>query len=145
MYVLMGIGLFILSEFLINVGLNSNYKDIERKDENSQIVVYQAEAAYSNGRIRGIIKDTEQINGKYLKVELYSKRDIVKARSYVEVKNNEENTQPFELLFKAQEVEYYKIDVVNEKEQEEFKFIPEDWINPEFMFAKGILLLVLLG
>ena len=55
------IGTFIFSDFLINVGLNSTYKDIERKDNNSQIVVYQADATYVNGRIRGVIKEINKI------------------------------------------------------------------------------------
>ena len=77
------IGTFIFSDFLINVGLNSTYKDIERKDNNSQIVVYQADATYVNGRIRGVIKGVDKIKDKYLKIELYSKRDVFVGRRYI--------------------------------------------------------------
>ena len=59
-WILILIGVFILSDFLIYVGLNSTYKDIERKDNNSQIVVYQADATSVNGRIRGVIKDARR-------------------------------------------------------------------------------------
>jgi len=119
-YLLILIGVFILSDFLINVGLNSNYKDIERRDDNSEIIVYQADATYVNGRIRGIIKDVDKIDGKYLKIQVYSKRDILKGTTYIEISKETENgSQPFELLFKSQDVSYYKIEVVNEKDEQE--------------------------
>lgn len=43
-YALWIIGFFILSNFLIYVGLNSNYRDLERKDSIQQVQIYQAEA-----------------------------------------------------------------------------------------------------
>ena len=68
LWVLMLIGMYIFSNFLIAVGLNSIYKDIERRDTNSEVAIYQADATYVNGRIRGIIKDTSKINDKYLEI-----------------------------------------------------------------------------
>ena len=76
-WILILVGVWVLSDFLINVGLNSIYKDIQREDKNPQIVVYQADATYVNGRIRGLIKDTDKTQGKYLKIELYSDRKSV--------------------------------------------------------------------
>lgn len=111
------VGVFVLSDFLIYVGLNSTYKEIQRQDKNSQIVVYQADATYVNGRIRGMIKDIDKGQGKYLKIELYTKRDVLVGKSYVEIKDIENSeTQPFEVLFKAKDVAYYKIDIVKDKE-----------------------------
>lgn len=57
-YALWIIAFWILSNFLIEVGLNSNYKKIERKDELSEVSIYQAEATKVNGRIRGFISDS---------------------------------------------------------------------------------------
>ena len=59
---------FIFSNFLINVGLNATYKPIERRDNVSQVNIYQAEATLVDGRIRGIItnSETEDLSGKYL-------------------------------------------------------------------------------
>ncbi len=95
-WVLILIGVYVLSDFLIYVGINSTYKDIQRQDSNSQVVVYQADATFVNGRIRGMIKDTNEIQGKYLKVELYTKRDVLVGKSYIEVKDKEASeTQPF--------------------------------------------------
>lgn len=57
-YALWIIAFWILSNFLIEVGLNSNYKKIERRDELSGVSIYQAEATKVNGRIRGFISDS---------------------------------------------------------------------------------------
>ena len=144
LYILMIIGFFILSEFLINVGLNSNYEDIERKDANSEIVVYQADATYVNGRIRGVIKELDKIEGKYLKIQVYSKRDILKGTSYIEInEETENNSQPFELLFKAQDVSYYKIEVVKEKdEQETLETMIKELTKPERMLSTFTKLII---
>ena len=146
-YVLMVIGFFILSNFLINVGLNSTYKDIKRKDDNSQIIVYQADATYVNGRIRGIIKNVGETQDKYLKIELYSKRDVLLGKSYIEINDMKEDaTQSFELLFKANDVASYKIETVNEKEAgSEIEILPKEWTKPEIILATAMCFLIFWG
>lgn len=144
------VGVFILSDFLIYVGLNSTYKDIARADNNSQIVVYQADATYVNGRIRGIIKNTSDIKDKYLKIELYSKRDVLLGKSYIEIKdtqnNNDNKEQPFELLFRAKDVVSYKIETVKEKEPgTELEIIPKEWTKPEILLATALTFLIFWG
>ena len=142
LWILMLVGMFILSDFLIAVGLNSTYKDIERKDNNSVISVYQAEATYVNGRIRGIIKDTTNIKNKYIEIELYSKRDNLKGRRYIEI-NNTDNSQPFEVLFRAEDVKYYKINMVDEKQEgPELDVIPKDLTKPEIIVATALTFLI---
>ncbi len=129
-WILILIGVFVLSDFLIYVGLNSTYKDIAREDNNSQIVVYQADATYVNGRIRGLIKNVNDIKDKYLKIELYSKRNVLLGKSYIEIKeteNSETNeTQPFELLFRAKDVASYKIETAKKEIKEMRK---ETWMH----------------
>ena len=141
-WVLILIGVFILSDFLINVGINSTYKNIQRQDEHSQIVVYQADATYVNGRIRGLIKNTEEIQDKYLKIELYSKRNVLVGKSYIEIKQEDES-QAFELLFKATDVESYKIETVKEKEPgDEVEILPKEWTKPEVLLATAMMFLI---
>lgn len=140
------VGVFILSDFLIYVGLNSTYKDIAREDNNSQIVVYQADATYVNGRIRGIVKNTSDIKDKYLKIELYSKRDVLLGKSYIEIKDTDSETQPFELLFRAKDVASYKIETVKDKEPgTELEIIPKEWTKPEIMLATALTFLIFWG
>ena len=139
-YVLWLVGFFIFSEFLINVGLNSTYKQIERTNENDAISIYQQEATRVNGRIRGIL-DKSKVNGKYLKFDLYSKRNVLVGQKYIEINQDEDTpNQNFELLFKANEVSSYKVDVVNEKEQleHELEIIPKDW-NKSEIFVMTLL------
>ena len=93
MYFILVIVFFILSDFLIYVGLNSSYRDIKRKDDVEEVNIYQAEATKVNGRIRGLIQNPngEDLNGKYVEVELYSKRDVFLGRKYVQINNLEKD------------------------------------------------------
>ena len=144
-WVLILAGVFVLSDFLIYVGINSTYKEIDRQDENLQIAVYQADATYVNGRIRGIIKDIREVQGKYLKIELYTKRHVLVGKSYVEIKDIENSeTQPFEVLFKANDVAYYKIDTVKEKEPgDELEILPKELTRGEVLLATALTFLIL--
>ena len=113
------IGFFIFSNFLIYVGLNSSYRDIERKDNVEDVQIYQAEATKVNGRIRGLIQNVngENLNGKYVEVQLYSKRDVFLGREYIQIENIEEGPQAFEMLFKLQDVASYEVSIVDEKQE----------------------------
>ena len=145
LWVLLIIGMFILSDFLIAVGLNSTYKDIVRKDENFKISIYQADATYVNGRIRGVIKDTTNIDNKYLEIELYSKRNVLMGRRYIEIENNDDS-QPFEVLFRAKDVNYYKVDIVDEKKEgPELEIIPKELNKREIIVATAITFLIFWG
>lgn len=141
-WILMLIGVFILSNFLINVGINSTYKDIQRQDDHAQIVIYQADATYVNGRIRGLIKNTQEIQDKYLKIELYSKRNVLIGKSYIEIQQKEE-MQAFELLFKATDVVAYKIETAKEKEPgDELEILQKEWTKPEVLLTTAMMFLV---
>lgn len=145
-YALWVVLFIIFSEFLINVGLNSTYKKIERKDNIEQVNIYQAEATKVNGRIRGIMtnSESEDLSGKYIRIQLFSVRDVFLGEKYIEIHQLEENeTQNFELLFKAQDVNYYTVDIVDEKpETEELEIIPEEWTKPEIILATVVAMLM---
>lgn len=146
MYALWVVLFIIFSEFLINVGLNSTYKSIERRDNISQVNIYQAEATKVNGRIRGLITNTQpdNLSGKYLEVDFYSERDVFLGRKFIHVNQLQENeTQNFEILFKLEDVDYYTVSVVDEKpEGEEIEILPEDWSTGEIVLATAITLLI---
>lgn len=132
----------IFSNFLINVGLNSTYKPIERKDNVEQVNIYQAEATLVNGRIRGLIKNTNgELSGKYVKIDFYSERDVLLGSNYVQIGNEEE--QSLEVLFKQDDVKSYEISIVAQKEPgEEISIIPEDLTTSEIVVATVITLLI---
>ncbi len=136
----------IFSDFLINVGLNSTYKPIERKDNVSQVNVYQAEATLVNGRIRGLITNSqpEDLSGKYLEFDFYSKRDVFLGRKFIDINQLQENeTQNFEILFKLKDVNYYTVSVLDEKpDEEEIEILPEGWTTSEVVIATALTLLI---
>lgn len=146
MYALWVILFFILSDFLINVGLNAAYKPIERKDTMAQVNVYQAEATLVNGRIRGLITNSQpdNVSGKYLEINFYSKRDVFLGRKSIPINQLQENeTQNFEVLFKLQDVKYYTVNIVDEKTQtEEIETILDEMTKPQILLATAIALLI---
>ena len=120
-YVIWIILFWILSDILIYYGLNSTYKDIENKGDNiSNITVSEAEATKVNGRIIGKITNSEEsnLNGKYLKINLYAESGNLLATEYVEVGNLRANeVKSFESYFKMQDVKSYDINIVDKKEE----------------------------
>lgn len=144
-YALLVVGFFIFSEFIISVGLNSSYKDIERKDNISQVEITQAQATLVNGKIKGIIKDSEQDNltGKYVEIDLYSERDNMIGKRYVEINTTEVNReQEFSIYFEAEDVTSYSVAIVDEKQGGELEIIPEEWTKTEIIVATIFTLLI---
>ena len=145
-YVIWVLAFIILSEFLINVGLNSTYRKINRKDNIEQVNIYQAEATLVNGRIRGTITNSEpeELNGKYVRIDFYSKRDVFLGRRYIEVKDLAQNgTMSFEVFFKLKEVGSYEVVIADKKEPaDEIEWVPKDWTKPEIIVATIITLLI---
>ena len=145
-YALLIIGFFILSEFLINVGLNSTYKPIERKDEISQITIYQAEATLVNGRIRGVVTNSQpdELNNKFIKIDFYSERDVFLGKKYVALEDIQPNeTKSFEVFFKLEDVEYYSMSIVDAREDGEIELIPEEFTKPEIILLTIFTMLIL--
>ncbi|MFR1441049.1 MAG: hypothetical protein ACLURX_02840 [Clostridia bacterium] len=142
-YILLLVGFFILSNFLINVGLNSTYKKITRKEDNlSQVVIYQEEATFVNGRIKGIVSNTSTINDKYIKFDFYSERNVKLGSKYIEVDKTKGN-MPIEIYFKLRDVSYYTIATVNEKDKSgEIDLIPKDLTKPEVLVGTAIAMLI---
>lgn len=146
MYALWVVLFIIFSDFLINVGLNSSYKPIERRDNVSQVNIYQAEATLVNGRIRGLItnSETDNISNKYLEFDFYSKRDVYLGKKIININELQPGeTQNFEILFKLQDVDYYTVSVLDERpEGEEIEILPEGWTTGEILLATAVTLLI---
>lgn len=146
MYALWVVLFIIFSEFLINVGLNSSYKPIERRDNVSQVNVYQAEATLVNGRIRGLItnSETDNISNKYLEFDFYSERNVFLGKKIIDINELQAGeTQNFEILFKLEDVDYYTVSVLNERpEGEEIEILPEGWTATDIIIATAITLLI---
>ena len=146
MYALWVVLFIIFSDFLINVGLNSSYKPIERRDNVSQVNIYQAEATLVNGSIRGLItnSETDNISNKYLEFDFYSERDVYLGKKIININELQPGeTQNFEILFKLQDVDYYTVSVLDERpEGEEIEILPEGWTTGEILLATAVTLLI---
>ena len=147
MYVLWGLGLIILTEILINVGLNSNYKNIERKDNISQVNVYQAQANATDGRIRGIVTNEgeQDLKGKYIEFNFFSERHIFLGRRYVQIKQDlgEGKSQAFEILFEASDVSYYDVKILDEKRAptQELSVVTKTLLSPQARILRWVIAL----
>ena len=139
-YALWVIAFAIFSEFIINVGLNSSYKKIERKDETPQVQIYQAEATLVNGRINGTI-DTSNTNQQYVKIDLFSKRGTFLGKKYIQLQKAQ-SKQDFNIYFELHDVESYQISLVDEKEEGELELIPKELTKPEIVLATIVTMLI---
>lgn len=145
-YALCVIGFFIFSEVIINVGLNSSYKDMQAKGNIEQVQITQAQSTLINGRIKGIIRNTnnEDLYGKYIKIDIYSERDVLLGSKYYEIKNfGEDGIQNFELYYEAQYSKYYDVSISNEKKDEglEIKFLQNDLTKSEILLGTFLILI----
>lgn len=146
LYVLAIIGFFLFSELLINASLESEYTKIGRRDEISQVVITQAEATRVNGRIKGSVINPEEnpINGKYLKFDFYSSRDVLKGTKYIDISELQQNQlQEIEMHFKLEGVSYYTISVVDEKTEKEIELLPQDLNKTQIVIATFLALIIL--
>lgn len=148
LYIVLLILFAILTEFLIAVGLNSTYKEMDNKTSNiPQVNIFQSESTKVNGRIRGIIKNDENnpIEEKYLKFDFYSDRGVNMGSKYIEIDKTAKE-QLFEAFFKLNNVTSYKMSFVNDKDSEtEIELIPEEMKKPEILMATVIAMLIFWG
>lgn len=144
-YIALLIGFALLSNFLVAVVLNSNYKDMKREQDNlSQVVIYQADATKVNGRIRGMINNVKSIEPKYLKIELFTDRNVSMGKRYIEIdRTNEE--MPIELLFKLNNVSHYQLSLTSEKDpEEEITIMPKEMSKGEIILATAFAIILFL-
>ena len=144
-YVVLLVLFALFTEFLIAVGLNSNYNTIQSASNLPEnVIIYQSEATKVNGRIRGVVKNDENnpIEGNYLKFDFFSERDVNLGSKYIELDKSKTEI-PFEAFFKLNNVSYYKAAFVNEKESlGEIEFIPKDFSKTDIFWMAFIAMIV---
>ena len=141
-YALWLILFFIFSEIMIYLNIETTYQNIGRKDNVSQITIYQAQATKINGRIKGKINDDAQITNKYIRIDLYSERDNFLGSKYIDISELGQNKE-FEIYFKVQDVDYYEIKLVDEKEEGELPEMVKDLTQSEVLWGTFLTLLIL--
>lgn len=120
-YFLWLLGFLIFSSFIIYVGLNASYKNISNLIGLPEgVKINLAQATSVNGRILGEVTSTENrnLNGKYLKINIFSKKDELVGTKYLKLENlNNNEPKKFAVYFSIENVKTYTIDVLNDSEE----------------------------
>ena len=128
LYALMIAAFWIFSDILKYLSINTAYANVDAKvyTNSPEVIIGESEATYVNGVIKGSIKNntSEIINNKYLKIDLYSARDVKLGTKYVKIENLEPSKyQDFEMWYKFTDVDYANITVtdnIDNASEEEF-------------------------
>ena len=118
--VLLVIGGFLLTSFLIFVGFNVNYKPIELKSELPNVItIEKAEATKVQARVYGRIRNTEEsdFNGKYIKISLFNANNENISTEYLKVENlGKDENKLFRATFNVEKAKSYIVDIVDKTE-----------------------------
>ena len=115
-YIIWIILFWILSDFLINVGLKTTYNEMQKIGQiPSGIQVKEIKSTAVNGKINLIVNSTS-LSGKFIKVDLYSSKDNLLGTQYLDIGEIRENqTKEIDTYFKISDVKKYEIFVTDEK------------------------------
>lgn len=144
-YVIWIVLFYIFSNLMIYLNLESTYQNIGRKDNLQQVTVYQAQATKVNGRIKGSIYNSEahKITNKYLRIDLYSERDVFLGSKYIDVSTmRDSETRNFEEYFKVQDVDYYEMKFVDKKEEGELPEMLKDLTKEQVIWGTFLTFLI---
>ena len=144
-YVIWLVLFYIFSNLMIYLNIESTYQNIGRKDNLPQVTVYQAQATKVNGRIKGSIYKSEahKITNKYLRIDLYSERDVFLGSKYIDVSTmRDSETRNFEEYFKVQDVDYYEMKFVDEKEEGELPEMLKDLTKEQVILGTFLTFLI---
>ena len=144
-YVIWLVLFYIFSNLMIYLNIESTYQNIGRKDNLPQVTVYQAQATKVNGRIKGSIYNSEahKITNKYLRIDLYSERDVFLGSEYIDVSTmRDSETRNFEIYFKVQDVDYYEMKFVDEKEEGELPDMLKDLTKEQVIWGTFLTFLI---
>ncbi len=119
-YILMIIGLYILTGILIFIGFNVNYSNIVEKESiPNEISIEKAEASKKDVRIYGYISNSESnnVNGKYIKVSIYDIKNDILTTEYLKIDGVEMNNKKlFKIRANVEGAYRYSISIVDNQE-----------------------------
>lgn len=152
-YIIFLIAFYIFSSVCIYVGFNATYKDIYfTGNVPDEVLVELAQATKVNGRIYGKVTSTENnnLNGKYIKIQIYSKKGQILGEKYLEITGTQINEpKKFKATFTADDVKYYNIEIVDntEETQEQINIAKRLWdkVFTDDELTGGAIVLIILG
>ena len=145
LYALAIAGLWLFSDIIIYLSIHSTYANVETRvyTNSPEIIIGESKATYVNGFVKGGIKNNTEgiINEKYLKIDLYSPRDIKLGTKYVKIENLEPSAyQEFEMWYKFTDVDYATVTVVEDiQNASEEEFISQE--TASYLVVGTLLLL----
>ena len=120
-YIIWVVAFYLFTMLLTYIGLNSTYRNIESLDEMPEgVKIDLSQATSVNGRILGEVTSTENnnLNGKYLKVDIFSKDNQLIGSKYLEINDTNLNEpKKFAVYFSAENVKKYSVDILENNEQ----------------------------
>lgn len=130
---------FIFSQIMIFIAINTTYK--YKKVESYSTLITQAEvkATSVNGFAKCKVKSGAQ--NKYIKIDCYSKNDVLMGTKYIKIETNEE--QEFEVRFNYSKVDNAKVDIVDQIPQdiEQEQTMSDHKMNAAMLISALILLI----
>ena len=120
-YFLIFVGFFVMSNMLENGLIYDMYKKINGEINNNlgiEVIDNESRATNVNGYMNLSVKNnlSSNLESRYMKLDLYNKQDLLALTEYIDISGLKENEmKDFYLKFSANNIEKYKISVVNEK------------------------------
>lgn len=134
-YILLFVFIYFFSKLLIYLGFNATYKNINVEGNlPKEIQVEYAQATKVNGRILGkVINDKDNdIQGKYIKVDIYNNRNELVGTKYIEINKIDINeTKKFAVFFKKNSVKYCEISIVDKKDESKEKLFDDVFLKED--------------
>ena len=118
-YAILIAAFWIVADLITYVCIHGTYKHKEVKINASvpQVIVTENKATYVNGYVKGSIKNNTVgiLNNMYLKIDMYSSRDVNLGTKYVKINNlNSNGIQDFEMWYQYTDVDYLELTIVDE-------------------------------
>ena len=148
-YALLVAALWIFSDIVIFLTINGTYKPKEAKVyvSSPEIIITENKATYVNCVIKGTIRNNTQetINNKYLRIDMYSARNVKLGTKYVKIDNLQQNrNQEFEIGYQFTDVNYTIVTMVDNAENVSEEELASQNIGFYLIFGKLMFLYFML-
>ena len=137
-YLLLFVGLYVISNILISAYIKTSYYKIESYDINETqltVTIMSARASKDDGYIEGKISNgtNEKITDKDMKVELYSENNVSLGKEYVKVDEiNPGEIKDFKISFSCDNVKHFVITFLTSEEKSAEDASIDNTILPSF-------------
>ncbi len=140
-YAILIVVFIIFTDCMIKVGLRNTYRTISGKIDvtSPEIIMSEVKTTDVNGYAKGNIKNNsdKDIDRIYIKLDLYSKRDVNLGTEYLEINNLKiGKEQEFEIKYRYSNVNHYEITIIDSKTLLKQELLPIGTENSPSLLAK---------